>query len=60
MFSCNLPPAPLAEGPGSFTCYFGNTEVERIYRHKIRSAQKMDSGEKREGGDGIRARGREL
>ena len=25
MFSCNLPPALLAEWPGSFTCYCGNT-----------------------------------
>ena len=24
-FSCNLPPALLAEWPGSFTCYCGNT-----------------------------------
>ena len=31
VFSCNLPPAPLAEcRPGSFTCYCGNTGVERI------------------------------
>ena len=30
MFSCNLPPALLAEWPGSFTCYCGNTGVERI------------------------------
>ena len=30
VFSCNLPPALLAEWPGSFTCYFGNTGVERI------------------------------
>ena len=25
VFSCNLPPARLAEWPGSFTCYCGNT-----------------------------------
>ena len=25
VFSCNLPPALLAEWPGSFTCYRGNT-----------------------------------
>ena len=25
----NLPPALLAERPGSFTCHCGNTEVER-------------------------------
>ena len=25
MFSCNLPPALLAEWPGFFTCYCGNT-----------------------------------
>ena len=30
MFSCNLPPAPLAKWPGSFTCYCGNTGVERM------------------------------
>ena len=29
-FSCNLPPALLAELPWSFTCYCGNTGVERI------------------------------
>ena len=28
MFSCNLPPALLAEWPGSFTCYCGNTGRE--------------------------------
>ena len=27
VFSCNLPPALLAEWPGSFTCYCGNTGV---------------------------------
>ena len=31
VFSCNLPPALLAEWPGSFTCYYcGNTGVEMI------------------------------
>ena len=30
VFGCNLPPALLAEWPGSFTCYCGNTGVERI------------------------------
>ena len=30
VFSCNLPPARLAEWPGSFTCCCGNTGVERI------------------------------
>ena len=30
VFSCNLPPALLAEWPGSFTCYCGNKGVERI------------------------------
>ena len=30
MFSSNLPPALLAEWPGSFSCYCGNTGVERI------------------------------
>ena len=43
MFSCNLPPALLAEWPGSFTCYCGNTGVERI--PKLESAQKVDPGE---------------
>ena len=28
MFRCNLPPALLAEWPGSFTCHCGNTGVE--------------------------------
>ena len=30
MFSCNLPPALLAEWPGSFTCYCGNMGMEQI------------------------------
>ena len=30
VFSCNLPPALLAEWPGSFACYCGNTGLERI------------------------------
>ena len=30
VFGCNLAPALLAEWPGSFTCYCGNTGVERI------------------------------
>ena len=29
VFRCNLPPRLLAEWPGSFTCHFGNTGVER-------------------------------
>ena len=29
VFRCNLPLAPLAEWPGSFTCHCGNTVVER-------------------------------
>ena len=29
---CNLPPALWAEWPGSFTCYCGNTGVERILK----------------------------
>ena len=29
MFSCNQPPALLAEWPLSFTCYCGNAGVER-------------------------------
>ena len=40
---CNLPPALLEEWPGSFTCYCGNTGVERI--PKLESAQKVDPGE---------------
>ena len=43
MFSCNLPPALLAEWPGSFTCYCGNMGVERI--PKLESAQKVNPGE---------------
>ena len=30
VFRCNLLPALLAKGPGSFTCHCGNTKVERI------------------------------
>ena len=33
VFSCNLPPALLAEWPGSFTCYCGNTVWNR-YQNK--------------------------
>ena len=36
-FSCNLPPALLAEWPGSFTCYWDNTAIIRGwngYRNK--------------------------
>ena len=29
VFRCNLPPALLAERPGSFTCHCGNSGVER-------------------------------
>ena len=29
VFRCNLPPALLAERPGSFTCHCGDTGVER-------------------------------
>ena len=29
VFSCNMPPALLAEWPGSFTCYCGDTGVEQ-------------------------------
>ena len=32
VFSCNMPPALLAEWPGSFTCYCSNTGVERILK----------------------------
>ena len=34
MFSCNLPPALLAEWPWSFMCYRGNTRVEEINNSK--------------------------
>ena len=34
-FNCNLPPALLAEWPGSFTCYCGNTGVERIPKYRV-------------------------
>ena len=30
VFSCNLPPVLLAEWPGSFRCYSGNTGMEQI------------------------------
>ena len=43
VFSCNLPPALLAECPGLFTCYRGNKGVEWIL--KLESAQKVDAGE---------------
>ena len=29
VFRCNLPPALLADWPGSFTCHWGNTGMER-------------------------------
>ena len=32
VFRCNLPPALLAEWPGSFTCHCGNTGLERTPR----------------------------
>ena len=32
VFNCNLPPALLAEWPGSFTCYCRETGVERILK----------------------------
>ena len=31
IFSCNLPPALLAEWPGSFACYCSNTGVEWLW-----------------------------
>ena len=34
-FSCNMPPALLAEWPGSFTCYCGNMGVEWILKWVI-------------------------
>ena len=40
VFSCNLPPALLAEWLGSFTHYSGNTGVEGI-----KSQQIVDPGE---------------
>ena len=43
VFSCNLPSALLAERPGTFTCYNGNTGVERIPKQE--TAQKVDPGE---------------
>ena len=39
MFSCNLPPALLAEWPGFFTCYCGNTGVERIPKVSTESTE---------------------
>ena len=39
----SLAPALLAEWPGSFTCYCGNTGLKRI--RKQESAQKVDPGE---------------
>ena len=46
VFSCNLPPALLAEWPGSFTCYCANTGVERIT--KSEPERKVDAGEENE------------
>ena len=43
VFSCNWPPALLAEGPASFTCYCSNMRVEQIPKQE--SAQKVDLGE---------------
>ena len=34
VFSCNLPSAPLAEGPESFTCYCSSIGLGRRYRNK--------------------------
>ena len=35
MFRCNMPPALLAECPGSFMCHCGNTGVERTPNKKF-------------------------
>ena len=43
MFKRNLPPAHLAEWPGSFMCHCCNTGVERLLKQE--SEQKVDSGE---------------
>ena len=43
VFSRNLPPALASVWPGYFTCYCGNTAVERI--QKSESAQTVDPGE---------------
>ena len=43
VFSCNLPPALLAEQLGSSICYCGNMGVEWILKEE--SAQKIDHGE---------------
>ena len=42
-FSCNLPPALLAQWPGSFTCCHGNTGMERIPKQE--SEQMVDPRE---------------
>ena len=42
VFSCNLPPALLAERPGSFTCHCRNTRVERTPNES--QHKKMNSG----------------
>ena len=42
VFRCNLPPALLAEWPGSFTCHCGNTGVQRT---SSKTAHKVNSGE---------------
>ena len=38
MFSCTLPPALLAEWPGSFTCYCHHTTASRSTRKSARTA----------------------
>ena len=43
VFRCNLPPTLMAEGPGSFTCYCGNTGVERILEKTISRRSSRDS-----------------
>ena len=46
VFSCNLPPALLVEWPGYFTCYCGNTGVERIPKRRV-STESWPSAEKK-------------
>ena len=40
-FSCNLPPALLAEWPGSFTCYCGNMGVEQIPKIRVSTESQL-------------------
>ena len=62
VFSCILPPALLAEWPGSFTRYCGNTGVERKKLLEIIAgvSKKVDLGEENSPAAQARTRTRDL